>query len=576
MLFSNPSLARREGIFMAEAAKQEQPNISPELAELRLLADVDHLLDAMRPDGTVPHDVQTDVKTNRKTAVYEMAMPAGVSTTVHRVEYQENETGQRQQVITWLGRNVVANTIKGKEYHHSHAAYLRTDVDVAAVQYEQDRLRPGIAQGYISPKMTPYDAPKEIAEAEHLYADDSIRVSYPIVDTRGEVIARRLESLLVTDVLLEDWVAMLKDPGNMFGRALPIRDEYSAISVMELFRELELPEELFPEGPITLVAAVVPYIQEFARQQSVMRQLEAFRKNQATYKQQAEKTASQWLEFDLELARSLHTGQATFKIKAFIAVLQHQWSDEDLEVINNHQLEDNEYIMTRQLAAKLEHAKQNLLNSIAAIATGNQKVLAQVDRSTAQSIQNDIHYLATLQGEISVHEYNRLQAQLDRRIASQNLRVGGGCPGENQANFKALDDSDNDGLGQQRDPQTDGHDKKNWKWKLGKCQVKSCPSPKPTEVGPCSVCRRCQSKFDAGQDPTKAILRRKNKANKRPETEFSRPKKTAERSGLTAEADTAKQVEKAFGELGIASFEAEQAKSKANRLQPLGRVALLV
>lgn len=46
--------------------------------------------------------------------------------------------------------------------------------------------------------------------------------------------------------------------------------------------------------------------------------------------------------------------------------------------------------------------------------------------------------------------------------------------------------------------------KESWKWKQGICQVQSCPSrPGKTEVGPCSVCRRCQAKFDAGQDPTK-------------------------------------------------------------------------
>ena len=50
--------------------------------------------------------------------------------------------------------------------------------------------------------------------------------------------------------------------------------------------------------------------------------------------------------------------------------------------------------------------------------------------------------------------------------------------------------------------------KESWKWKQGVCQVKACPSPKPTEVGPCSVCRHCQREFDEGRDPTKGILAR--------------------------------------------------------------------
>lgn len=46
--------------------------------------------------------------------------------------------------------------------------------------------------------------------------------------------------------------------------------------------------------------------------------------------------------------------------------------------------------------------------------------------------------------------------------------------------------------------------KESWQWKQGVCQVKSCPTrPTKTKVGPCSVCERCQRKFDAGQDPTK-------------------------------------------------------------------------
>ncbi|HSX45336.1 MAG TPA: hypothetical protein VLF39_04515 [Candidatus Saccharimonadales bacterium] len=46
--------------------------------------------------------------------------------------------------------------------------------------------------------------------------------------------------------------------------------------------------------------------------------------------------------------------------------------------------------------------------------------------------------------------------------------------------------------------------KESWKWKQGICQVESCPTrPGKTEVGPCSVCRKCQAEFDKGRDPTK-------------------------------------------------------------------------
>lgn len=47
-------------------------------------------------------------------------------------------------------------------------------------------------------------------------------------------------------------------------------------------------------------------------------------------------------------------------------------------------------------------------------------------------------------------------------------------------------------------------ERKNWKWKKGVCVVKECPTrPSKTEVGPCSVCRKCQAIFDKGKNPKK-------------------------------------------------------------------------
>lgn len=41
--------------------------------------------------------------------------------------------------------------------------------------------------------------------------------------------------------------------------------------------------------------------------------------------------------------------------------------------------------------------------------------------------------------------------------------------------------------------------RENWKWTTGLCIVKKCPTrPAKTEVGPCEVCRGCQSLFDKG------------------------------------------------------------------------------
>ncbi len=45
-------------------------------------------------------------------------------------------------------------------------------------------------------------------------------------------------------------------------------------------------------------------------------------------------------------------------------------------------------------------------------------------------------------------------------------------------------------------------ERKNWRWSKGLCVVKECPTrPSKTEIGPCSVCRKCQNIFDKGKNP---------------------------------------------------------------------------
>ncbi|HUD10530.1 MAG TPA: hypothetical protein VMR28_02535, partial [Candidatus Saccharimonadales bacterium] len=52
-----------------------------------------------------------------------------------------------------------------------------------------------------------------------------------------------------------------------------------------------------------------------------------------------------------------------------------------------------------------------------------------------------------------------------------------------------------------------GKGRANWSWKSGVCVVESCSTrPGRTRVGPCSICKNCQTKFDKGQDPTKSAV----------------------------------------------------------------------
>lgn len=464
------------------------------LERKRLLTEVSHLLANRMSPGEYDSDVLEDVRWNLFTATQEMAMPYAVTTTLQRVAEGVEAGGTCRRMFMWLGKCAVDVARSGYEYHFSEAAHARVAIEVEETRHNEDNLRPGFAQVFISPRMSKADAPAEVARREHLGSDDAVRVSYLQTDRRGRAVGRRLESLLVRDVPLSAWVAMLGDSNNIFGRAFSVRDGTSALSVMELFRDLELPENRLPHGPVSLLEAVVPYIADASMKESVQRQLGRFHKDQALYQAQAERTAADWLRFEVELAESLASGKATFEVQRFIYLLQHQWGDDDLACIRLHAQDDGGYAMNQDLAARLEKAKRNVLAGRAAVAVRNEHVIGQIDLQAAERIYETEKDILRLQANgASVEEIARLTADAERQVARQNIRVGGGCIGESVNTFRQ--DVGLDTVGEEN---PDG-----WQWKPGICRVPHCPSPKPTDVGPCSVCWHCQKKFDAGRDPVK-------------------------------------------------------------------------
>jgi hypothetical protein len=264
---------------------------------------------------------------------------------------------------------------------------------------------------------------------------------------------------------------------------------------MELFDQLDLPEEAVPGGPVNLVEAVLPYVSDESQHQSISKQLEAFRGDQTEYKEQAEKTAQEWMEFEVELARSLQNEMATDDIRQFIIGLQEVWSEANLDIINSHSLDNGEWRMTRRLAASLEDSKRQILTSFAGLKTGNEDMIRQVKANKLENILEGQRYLDMLRvSGVSQDDINMVQMELQVKIARENISVSGGCPGQSANNFGGPPEG------------SESLDKKDWKWKKGRCVIKTCPSPNPTEVGPCSVCRKCQNKFDKGEDPTKQSL----------------------------------------------------------------------
>ncbi len=501
---------------MAEAASNYS---NPELARLRLLTERDHFLEHMDADGNVPAEVFDAVAQNRETAASEIAMPYAVTITEHEVVEREDETGKRERAIMWLGRTALDVAASGYKYHFSKAAHKRVPIEESEARRAQDALRPGVAQVFFSPKMTPYDASEAVAKAEHLHADDAIRVSTAIVNAQGEVVGRKLQSLLVRDIPFSAWMAMLQDSGNIFDKDFPLRGTQSATSVMELFADMDLPEDRLPEGPVTLVEAVLPYIGDELARQKVKHQLKRFRSDQKQYALEARAAGKQWAMFDLELARSSRQRYATDSLRFFIMQNAGAWTDESLTTIEACQLGSTQYKMTEELAALLARAKQKLVGDELAVATDNDRATKGISREALHQIKA-IHQEILYAREVGVdYGYLRvLEQRQNRLLQRQTIHSGGGCIGDVQRAFGG--DQDQAGVGETDSPfKTGAESKSGWQWKKGVCQVPACPSPKPTEVGPCSVCRHCQHEFDSGRDPTK---------------EVTRPRRTAERVGAIA------------------------------------------
>lgn len=473
----------------------------------RDLADVDHLIEHRYFDGTYPEYALTAVFQNKTSATQEAAMPYAVTTVEHE-ESQLDDERPREVTYMWLGQTAVATAMSGYKFHRHPAALKRVDVEVDEARF---KLQPGSVKAFISPRMSAKDAPAEVAKDEHLFHDDAVRTSRLEIAANGRR-KRIIQSLLVRDVPLDAWQAMLNDPENVFGKTIPLDDPESALSVMKTHRELETAPEQLPEGPVSLVEAVVPYIQEPHIKQKVLRQLELFRGDQEEMRAQAERIAERWLHFDVELAESLVEGLASFEIQRFIVGLQHHWGDEDLAIIRDHQLDGAEYLMTRELAAVLERAKQNTLWTAAAVVTNNEYVIEQMDPRAVQELRQ-------LEANIQMAQeqgmsYAAIEAGAMRLVASQNVKVGGGCPGMNETQFKNGTELPTKPEGLPELTESENMDRKEWTWKSGVCRVPGCPTrPSKTQVGPCEVCRTCQHLYDQGKNPIDEYKLRRAKAS---------------------------------------------------------------
>jgi hypothetical protein len=462
----------------------------------RSLSEVDHLLAHRQTDGTYDQSVLSDISTNLFTAVQEAAMPYAVTETRHEVAEIDG-----RRTFMWLGKTAVQAAESGFDFHISKAGQARVKVEVDEARHAEHDMKPGITKVFISPRMSEKDAPKEVAEAEHVAHDDAVRVSWLETDTSGRVVARKMQSLLVRDIPLDAWVRMLADPNNIFGKSVAVDDPESALAVMKVHRELELPTDKLPEGPVSLVEALIPYVDDLNIAESLERQLALFRCDQNDLQKKAKNIAERWLEFEKQLAESIYDGVATEAIRVFIGSLQQRWDKDALAALSELQTPNGGYMMTRQLAAILEDAQKNILWTSAAVISGNEKVMNQMDSVTLRMIQkNELAIQAAQYAQASSAE---LQARNSRMIAGQNIEVRGGCAGSTKGRFN---DGDPDVMASVFDGEgviNPNNKESRWGWKKGICRTDNCPTkPGVTDVGPCNICRTCQHAYDRGSEPS--------------------------------------------------------------------------
>ena len=152
-------------VLSAAGAVEQLPDT---LEQTRLLTEVDNLLACRQADGSYAPDDDEAALTNLRTYVAEMALPGAVTSTVQRAEYLTDE-GREYRLFTWLGRSAIQVAESGYLYHESAAAHERIEIEIDEAWYSERHCKPGTVQSFISPRMTDADAPREVAEAEHLY-----------------------------------------------------------------------------------------------------------------------------------------------------------------------------------------------------------------------------------------------------------------------------------------------------------------------------------------------------------------------------------------------------------------------
>ncbi len=505
---------------MHEVFKQE--NVT--LEQKQFLTEANILLLNRRPDGSYPKEVLEATRFNLKTKVKEDGFMNAVSHSFQPVgEYTTPEGETRRTLIQkGLGKTAMQIAESGFEYHWSEPAFKHVRYHVKEARRDESELKPDKWHVMIEPKFSTSDADEDVAKSEHMAGTDALRTSYAATDKYGNITGRHMTAILVSDVPITAWVAMLQDENNLWGKAFDIQDPDSSLGPMGLFDQLDLSLELLPEGPINLVEAVTPYITDEQARLSVGEQILGLRQDQQKLDDEADYTAGEWLEFVKVMADSLATGRMHKDIKIFAMQLQNDWDADTLELLKRHEGDYGGYSMSVELAAILEEEWERINVGKAAIVVGDKRALKNVSKEKADQMRNDILFLRTLQqgSLIGAAEYAAITTKINRTIARADIKVGGGgCGPELKSRLGKKRDSNNPdsiyhdldsqslnegGAQEQNEISADDSDNEGvGKIHYDRCRTGICPSKsKIVKVGGCRICLdHCQPEYDKGNDP---------------------------------------------------------------------------
>jgi hypothetical protein len=490
------------------------------LEERRLLTEVNNLLLHRQPGGAYPQEVLDGIEENLITKVKEDTMSHAVSRSFQPVSEVYDQTGEQHRTFIWkgLGKTALQVAESGFEYHWSDSAFERVKYHVKEAERDTRELAPNKWHVMIEPRMSEADAPLDIAESENLAETDAIRASHAVANENGEIIGRQMVAILASDVPLSAWVAMMRDPQNIFGKVLKVPHADSALGIIELFNQLDLPLDALPEGPVTILEAVSHYIDDETAHQSVKDQLVRFREDQQKLDGEARRTAKKWLELEKALADSLAEKTMHKQVKIFVSQHQNQWPEKVLKLLKEQEVDKGGYDMTVELAALLEQAWQKINLSETAVFVGDKKALKHLSDHEITRLQQEITFVRTIEQEAwaATADTQMARSQLQRQLAVANIQPGGGCSGENRFRFDANFDAPPDIIesflppgvnAEAKGPQTE--DEKIGEKHMAECRTNGCPSkPGETEVGGCDVClKHCQPLYDAGEDPAEIFGR---------------------------------------------------------------------